>query len=85
LSKPESLLLATYALLSLGWLLTTLIAILRPANNLAFQDLAIPSYFAALRELDLEELVEEEQTFAIDFGIQNISATNLEKAEEILL
>jgi hypothetical protein len=29
----------------------------------------IPNYFDALREPDLEELVEEEQTMVYDFGI----------------
>ena len=44
----------------------------------------IPNYFDALREPDLEELVEEEQTLAYDFGIQNMSESNLAKADEIL-
>ena len=43
-----------------------------------------PDYFNSLREQDLEEMVEEEQTFVHDFKIQNISANNLSKAENIL-
>ena len=76
--------LLAYIVISVGYTIVTIFALLRPSNKLLFQELAIPSYFDALREPDLEELVEEEQTLAYDFGIQNMSESNLAKADEIL-
>merc|ERR1711957_185786 len=53
-------------------------------KKLEYQDSAIPDYFQALRQQDLEELIEEEQTFYEEFNIQNISQRNLQKANNIL-
>jgi len=44
----------------------------------------VPNYYDALREQDLEELVEEEQTFVADFNTQNVSEFNLNLAEQAL-
>ena len=44
----------------------------------------MPNYYDALREQDLQELVEEEQVFAIDYKTQNISEFNLNLAESAL-
>lgn len=46
-------------------------------KKLQYQESAIPDYFQALRQQDLEELIEEEQTFSEEFNIQNISHRNL--------
>jgi hypothetical protein len=53
-------------------------------KKLEYQESAIPDYFQALRQQDLEELIEEEQTFYDEFNIQNISQKNLQKANNIL-
>ena len=76
--------MVAYVVISVAYSLVTIFALLRPSNKLLFQEMQIPSYFDALREPDLEELVEEEQTLAYDFGIQNMSEPNLAKADEIL-
>lgn len=49
-----------------------------------FQESKIPNYYDALREQDLEELLEEEQTYAIDFKTMNVSEFNLHLAESAL-
>ena len=59
----------TYVIISVAYTIVTIFSILRPKNNLLYQEMQIPNYFDALREPDLEELVEEEQTLAYDFGI----------------
>ena len=60
MNKAEGLLLGTYSVLSVVWLRQSLMAILKTGNKLQYQDMAIPNYFEALREQDLEELIEEE-------------------------
>lgn len=46
-------------------------------GKLGYQDTAIPDYFTALREQDLEEMVEEEKVLLQDFHIKNMTHTNL--------
>lgn len=84
LTAQEGIVLVAYVVISVAYSFVTILALIRPKNNLQFQEMQIPSYFDALREPDLEELVEEEQTLAYDFGIQNMSESNLAKADEIL-
>ena len=50
-------------------------------NVFDYQQTKVPNYYDALREQDLEELVEEEQTFVADFNTQNVSEFNLNLAE----
>ena len=44
----------------------------------------MPDYFQALREQDLEEMVEEERVFLDDFNIQNMTERNLQSADRVL-
>jgi hypothetical protein len=44
-----------------------------------------PSYLEAIKEGDLEELIEEEKTYVYDLNTQNISEKNLHKADDILV
>jgi len=53
-------------------------------NVFDYQQTKVPNYYDALREQDLEELVEEEQTFVADFNTQNVSEFNLNLAEQAL-
>jgi len=49
-----------------------------------FQQTEIPPYFEALREQDLDEMVEEEKVFVYEFNSQNMTESNLHKADDIL-
>jgi hypothetical protein len=60
LTAQEGLCLTAYLLVSVTYMIMNVVALLRPVSNLMFQDSYIPNYFDALRELDLEEMVEEE-------------------------
>ena len=55
-----------------------------PGAKLDYPESGIPDYLWALREQDLEELVEEEQTFLYDFNVVNVDERTLRKAEDIL-
>ena len=73
LTAQEGIVLVAYIVISVAYTLVTIFALLRPSNKLLFQEMQIPSYFDALREPDLEELVEEEQTLAYDFQVSKQS------------
>lgn len=53
-------------------------------KKLVYQETQIPDYFQALRPEDLEELVDEEHIFADEYKIRNLTARNMEKAEQIV-
>ena len=41
----------------------------------------MPDYFEALREQDLDEMIEEENVFTQDFNIQNLTDENFKQAK----
>lgn len=86
LNKAEWITFAALALVVVYHMIKALPAWLRLINSkhLDFQQNRIPNYYDALREQDLQELVEEEQTFAVDFKTQNVSEFNLNLAESAL-
>jgi hypothetical protein len=44
----------------------------------------IPSFFQALRQEDLEEMIEEEKVYVYDLNTQNMTEKNLHKADDVL-
>mmetsp|Transcript_12409 Transcript_12409/g.20845 ORF Transcript_12409/g.20845 Transcript_12409/m.20845 type:complete len:335 (-) Transcript_12409:40-1044(-) len=53
-------------------------------SQLKFQKTELPNYFKALREQDLEEMVEEEQIFASEFGLENMKKEKLMMAAQFV-
>ena len=90
LSPAETLLLIVFLLL-LAYCVLLAVSSCRdslkswkPGAKLDYPESGIPDYLWALREQDLEELVEEEQTFLYDFNVVNVDERTLRKAEDIL-
>lgn len=73
LNKAEMITLVAFALVLFYHILKSMTVWVKAMSstfsidNMEYQQTKVPNYYEALREQDLQELVEEEQTFAVDF------------------
>lgn len=52
-------------------------------SQIYIQDIKTPNFFEILKLQDLEEMIDEEYTYLLEFKVYNIGVMNLEKAEMI--
>lgn len=86
-NKPETL---SFAMMTVCAVVLTSILVYRlvcgGTKNHGFENepTQTPSFFEALRQADLEEMIEEEKVYVNELNTQNMSKANLEKADMAL-
>jgi len=85
ISLPEIICFGTFCFILIIFIISSLKkGLSKDGSLLAYQEAEVPDYFEALREQELEEMVDEEKMFLQELGSQNMSEKNLKIASNVL-